>query len=103
MSCNTSEGDDSKSDPPVPIEASGQIARTSCDERSIPEGLFPEEHVDEKGEFTVVRAGITCPKCGSNVFYHPESIIPCNTVQCFNCSWSSLKYAWWEDPKLTDF
>lgn len=90
-------------EPPVPVEAAGQVARYTCDEREIPQGLFPDEHVTEAGDWTVVRAGVHCPRCESNVFYHPESIIPHNTVQCFNCSWMALGYAWWEDRSLTDF
>lgn len=88
---------------PIPVETAGQVARFDCDERSIPQTLFPEEYVEDLGDQTVIRAGIDCPRCDSNVFYHPESIIPHNTVQCFNCQWSSFRYVWWENRSLTDF
>lgn len=90
-------------EPPVPIEAAGQVAHCATDADAIPEGLFPDDHVAEVGDYTVLRAGVECPGCGSNVFYHPESIVPHNTVQCFNCSFSPFGYAWWEDRSLADF
>lgn len=100
MTEHESKGDDEPS-PPVPVEAVGQVARTDCN--SIPDGLFDEEHVTEIGDMTVVEAGVVCPRCDSDIFYHPESIIPHNTVQCFNCQRTAYGYAWWEDQRLTDF
>lgn len=91
------------SEPPTPVESAGQVGRFEIDSNSIPDGIFPDEYVGEVNEYTVVRAGVECPQCSGNVFFHPESIIPTNAVQCFNCQWSSYRYVWWENRKLTDF
>jgi hypothetical protein len=89
--------EDYETDPPVPVEAKGQVASCARGRDSIP------EHVTELRDYTVMRAGIDCPRCDSIVFYHPESIGPPNTVRCFNCQWSPLAIAWWETPSLSSF
>jgi len=94
--------DDYETDPPVPIEASGQVANSCLDRDNVPEKLFPEEHTAEVDDMKVIRSGWDCPQCGSNVFLHPDSIVPRNSVYCFHCSFAPLGLAWWENARLTD-
>jgi len=89
-------------DPPVPIETSGQIANGCYDRDSIPEKLFPDEHTAEINSMKVIRSGWGCPQCDSNVFLHPDSVVPRNSVYCFHCSYAALGLAWWEDARLGD-
>lgn len=91
-----------ETDPPVPIESKGQVANSCSSTENIPEKLFPNEHTAEVGDMKVIRSGWNCPQCGSNVFLHPESIVPRNSVYCFNCSYAPLGIAWWENARLSD-
>lgn len=88
--------------PPTPIEATGQIPNSCLDSDSIPEHLFPAEHTAKIEDMKVLRSGWECPQCGSNIFLHPESIVPHNALHCFRCSYAPLTLAWWENARLTD-
>jgi hypothetical protein len=94
--------DDYDADPPVPIKTAGRVANSCTDRDNIPEKLFPEEHTTEAGDVKVIRSGWNCPQCDSNIFLHPDSIVPRNSVYCFNCSFAPLSLAWWEDARLND-
>lgn len=94
--------DEYDAEPPVPIESSGQVANSCLDRDNVPEKLFPDEHTAEVGDMKVIRAGWDCPQCGSNVFLHPDSIVPRNSVYCFHCSYAPLGIAWWENARLPD-
>jgi hypothetical protein len=92
-----------ETDPPVPVEAKDQVASCATGRDSIPDGFVADEHVTKVRDYTVMRAGVDCPRCDSNVFFHPKSISPTNTVKCFNCQWAPLGIAWWETPRLSSF
>jgi len=94
--------DDWDADPPVPVESAGQIANCCYERESIPEKLFPDEHTAEVNDMKVIRSEWDCPQCDSNVFLHPDSVIPRNSVYCFSCSFAALGLAWWEDTRLGD-
>ena len=89
--------------PPVPVKSSKTVANFVTDDHSIPNDLVAGEHVAEVGDITVMRAGVECPQCKSGVFLHPESVVPHNSVNCYNCSYSPLDYVWWETPHLETF
>lgn len=88
--------------PPVPVNATGAVSHSVAGE-PVPEGFVDEEHVAEVDGVTVIRAGIECPRCASEVFLHPESVVPSNTVYCYTCAWSPLSIAWWETPRLSSY
>lgn len=94
--------DDFETEPPTPVEAAGQIANSCLDTDNIPKTIFPDEHTAEAGDMKVIRSGWDCPQCNSNIFLHPDSIVPHNSVYCFNCSYAPLGIAWWENARLTD-
>jgi hypothetical protein len=94
--------DEFETDPPMPVESAGQIANICTDDSNIPKRLFPEEHTAEVGDLKVIRSRWDCPMCGSNVFLHPDSVCPHNTVFCFECSHAPFGIAWWEDARLND-
>jgi ribosomal protein S27AE len=85
------------------VQSSETVANFVDDEDAIPDNLVADEHVAEVGDQTVMRAGVECPKCGSEVFLHPSSVVPRNSVDCFNCSYSPLNVVWWETPQLDTF
>lgn len=95
--------DDYDTDPPVPVQSKEDVANFCLERSAVPDGFVEDEHVAEVGDLTVMRAGIECPRCGSNVFLHPESVVPCNTVLCFECSYSPFGVVWWETPRLGAF
>jgi hypothetical protein len=90
-------------EPPVPVKSSETVANFVVDDDAIPDDLVAAEHVAEVGGLTVMRAGVECPQCGSEVFLHPESVFPNNSVYCYNCSFSPLDVVWWETPRLGAF
>jgi DNA-directed RNA polymerase subunit RPC12/RpoP len=90
-------------DPPVPVEAANVVGHSATDESQIPDGFVDDEYVFEQNDMTAMKAGVECPNCGSDVFYHPRSIVPHNTVQCFNCQHTAWGYAWWETRRLDDY
>jgi len=92
-----------EADAPTPVSAEEELANCAGPDASIPDVLFPEEHVAELGDYTVVRAGVKCPSCGGCLFYHPKSIRPRNTVSCFQCQWAGYSVAWWEDTRLSSY
>lgn len=94
--------DDYDTDPPVPVEAAGQVANGCDDKTAIPDDLFPEEHTAQIGDKWVLRSGWNCPQCGSEIFLHPRSVVPHNCVYCFNCSYAPFGVVWWEDARLGD-
>lgn len=95
--------EDYETEPPVPVESNDTVANFVTDDDAIPDDLVTDEHVAEVGDLTVMRASVECPQCGSEVFLHPESILPNNSVYCYNCSYSPLCYVWWETPRLETF
>ena len=95
--------EDPETDPLMPIHSGSRIARGTDDRNSIPARFYDDEHMAEAGDMTILRAGIECQRCGGNVFLHPESIVPRNSVYCFNCSWAPFSLVWWEDTTLKDF
>jgi hypothetical protein len=99
---DTPFADNYSTKPPVPVEGRQQIAHCA-DEGTIPSNFAADEHVATIDGWTVLRGGVDCPRCESNVFYHPESLEPPNTVMCFKCSFASYSHVWWEPTKLTDF
>lgn len=92
-----------ETEPPVPVKSSETVANFVTDNDAIPEDLVADEHVAEVGDYTVMRAGVECPQCGCEVFLHPDSVCPVNSVYCYNCSYSPLAYVWWETPRLETF
>lgn len=90
-------------EPPWPVQSEGTVANFRTGEVTVPEGLFPDEHVAETGDWLVVRASVKCPNCRCCLFLHPRCVVPRNTVSCFRCSWSSLSVVWWEDVRLSAF
>jgi len=94
--------DEYDNEPPTPVEATGEIGNSCLNEDEIPKNLFPDEHTAEIGNLKVIRASIECPNCGSNVFLHPESVVPHNCVLCNGCGWSPLGYVWFENAQLSD-
>ena len=95
--------DDYETDPPTPIQGSERVSNYDTDLDAVPDDFVDDEHVATVGDWTVMRAGFECPECGSNVFFHPESIVPRNTVDCFNCRWAPFGLVWWETPRLESF
>ena len=89
-------------EPPVPVETVGQVANGCLDENDIPDDLFPEEHSAHIGNWKVLRSTWACQQCGSEIYYHPETIVPHNCVSCFNCSYAPIGITWWEDARLSD-
>ena len=92
-----------ETDLPQPVSGSDPVPNFDDSADAMPEGLIPEEHTAEAGDWKIVRAAIECRHCGSNVFYHPEHIVPANLVQCFNCQHQPANYVWWETPRLSSF
>jgi len=88
---------------PTPVSPGDDLANCARPGVSVPDSLFPDEHVAELGDWKVVRAGVKCPNCGGCLFYHPESIQPRNTVSCFRCQWTSYSAVWWEDVRLSSY
>jgi len=91
-----------ETNPPKPVEAVTDSVICG-DDSAIPANLFPAEHVANTGNLKILRAGVLCPNCESDVFLHPDSVIPCNTVQCAHCHWCSLNHIWWADPTIDSF
>jgi len=52
-----------ESEPPVPVESPDTVANSATGADAIPEGFVADEHVAEVGDFTVMRAGVDCPRC----------------------------------------
>lgn len=95
--------DDYDTEPPVPVKSNERVANFTTDIDAIPVDFVADEHVAEVGDVTVMRAGVECPECGSEVFLHPVSIVPHNSVHCFNCQYSPLSVVWWETPRIRSF
>ncbi|MBP1985933.1 hypothetical protein [Halolamina salifodinae] len=95
--------DDPETEPPVPVQASGYLSNHVDDIDAIPANLVDDEHVAKINDTWVIRAGVECPNCGSHVFLHPRSIVPRNSIYCFNCSHAPTSHVWWETPTLDSF
>jgi len=95
--------EDPESEPPVPIFSSDPFGNSVYDADAIPENLVDDEHVAKVNDTWVMRAGVECSNCGSNVFLHPRSINPRNSLYCYNCSHAPISHVWWETPSLDSF
>jgi DNA-directed RNA polymerase subunit RPC12/RpoP len=73
-------GESFDTDPPVPVGSPDVVANFATEDTAIPDDFVADEHVADVGDLTVMRAGVECPRCGSNVFLHPKSVYPPNTV-----------------------
>jgi hypothetical protein len=95
--------DDPETEPPVPVQTRGYVGNSVDAIDAIPETLVDDEHVAKINDTWVMRGGVECPNCGSNVWLHPRSIVPRNSLYCFNCSHAPFNHVWWETPRLSSY